>query len=61
MNFRNLFYKYLFYRWLFGSHSCYDNDREPSDTSHCDFDDGMNSCLGFDDDQDDFDLMDDDF
>lgn len=61
MNFRNLFCKYLFYRWLFGSHSCYDNDREPSDTTLRDYDNGMDSCLGFDDDRDDFDLMDDDF
>lgn len=64
MNLRNLFCKYLFYRWLFGSHSRYEDDCKPSYTTHRDFDgdtDWCLGCLGFDDDRDDFDLMDDDF
>lgn len=61
MNLRNLFCKYLFYRWLFGSHSRYEDDCEPSDTTHRDFDGDADWCLGFDDDRDDFNLMDDDF
>lgn len=80
MTFWNFICKYLFFRWLFGSHSSHEDKHEASDTTDRCCDDGMDDwCLGFRnrydnqdygfsqshddflDEQDDYDMMDDDF